>query len=83
MREFSEFLCRMEELALLGGRKRRTVTWSLNPPAVPHFGGTWERLVQSSKRALRFVLIEQTLTDDTLFTTLIQVQKLLNGRPLT
>ncbi|XP_057372209.1 uncharacterized protein LOC130693104 [Daphnia carinata] len=83
VREFSECLRRMEQLAIRDGRKRRTVTWSFNPPAAPHFGGTWERLVQSSKRALRFVLNEQTLTDDTLVTTLIQVEKLLNGRPLT
>lgn len=83
VREFSECLRRMEQLAIKDGRKRRTVTWSFNPPAAPHFGGTWERLVQSSKRALRFVLNEQTLTDDTLVTTLIQVEKLLNGRPLT
>ena len=63
--------------------QRRNVTWSFNPPATPNFGGAWEGLVQSSKRALNFVLNEQTLTDDILSTALVQVEKLLNGRPLT
>jgi hypothetical protein len=83
VREFAECLQRMDQLALRDGRKRRNVTWSFNPPSAPHFGGVWERLVQSSKRALDFVFNEQTLTDDILMTAIVQVEKLLNGRPLT
>ncbi|XP_046643169.1 uncharacterized protein LOC124328443 [Daphnia pulicaria] len=83
VREFSECLQRMDQLTVLDGVKRRNVTWSFNPPAAPHFGGAWERLVQSSKRALQFILNEQTLTDDILSTALVQVEKLLDGRPLT
>ncbi|XP_045028561.1 uncharacterized protein LOC123471391 [Daphnia magna] len=33
VREFSECLRRMEQLAIQDGRKRRTVTWSFNPPS--------------------------------------------------
>jgi hypothetical protein len=38
--------------------------------------------VQSLKRALRFVVTEQTLSDDTVQTALVQVEKLLKGYPL-
>lgn len=31
---------------------KRDVTWKFNPPASPHFGGVWESLVHSAKRAL-------------------------------
>ena len=62
---------------------RRGVSWNFNPPAAPHFGGSWERMVQSAKRALTLILNEQTLTDEILVTALTKVESLLNGRPLT
>ena len=59
------------------------IQWHFNPPASPHFGGAWERLVQSAKRALNSVAAKQRVTDETLLTFLAEVESLLNGRPLT
>ena len=46
-------------------------------------GGVWERLVGSVKRAVRMVVGENILTDEVLHTLLIEVESMLNGRPLT
>lgn len=61
----------------------RGVKWFFNPPAAPHFGGVWERMVRSAKRALIVVLNGQTPTDEIFSTLFAQVSNLLNDRPLT
>ena len=50
---------------------------------LPHFGGVWERLVQSAKRALKVVAGKECVNDETLLTFMAKVESLLNGRPLT
>lgn len=59
------------------------IQWHFNPPTSPHFGGAWERLVQSAKKALNAVAAKQLVTDETLLTFLTEVESLLNSRPLT
>ena len=59
------------------------VEWRFSPPASPHFGGSWERLIKSAKTAIRGVLNERTLTDEILLTVMSGVTALLNARPLT
>ena len=59
------------------------VQWHFNPPSSPHFGGSWERLVQSAKRALKAVAGKQCVNDETLLTFMAEVESLMNGRPLT
>ena len=59
------------------------VQWHFNPPTSPHFGGAWERLVQSTKRVLKIIAGEQLVTDETLLTFFAEVESLLNSRPLT
>ena len=81
--ELEDCLRRLDQSKITDQLGQRGVTWNFNPPAAPHFGAAWERLVRSAKRALQFVLRQQTLTDEILATALKQVQCLLNGRPLT
>ena len=57
--------------------------WHFNPPSSPHFGGTWERLIQSAKRALKAVVGKQCANDETLLTFMAEVESLMHGRPLT
>lgn len=63
--------------------KRRSINWRFSPPSAPHFGGAWERLVQSSKGALRAILQDRAVSDEVLITVFSEVMSLLNGRPLT
>ncbi|XP_065193035.1 uncharacterized protein LOC135824232 [Sycon ciliatum] len=59
------------------------ITWSFNPPAAPHMGGAWERLVGSIKTALHAILKECHPKEETLLTALAEAEALVNSRPLT
>ncbi|KAL9977438.1 hypothetical protein ACROYT_G014841 [Oculina patagonica] len=59
------------------------IQWVFNPPAAPHMGGVWERLVRSCKKALNVVLQNQVLTDEVLLTAFAEVAWVVNSRPLT
>lgn len=50
------------------------IRFQFNPPAAPHFGGTWEREVRSIKASLRVVLKEQVIPEPVLLTLLIEVK---------
>ena len=58
-------------------------TWKLNPPYGPHFGGIWERLIQTAKRTLLIVLGSRRLSLDVFRTILVETEAILNSRPLT
>ena len=57
-------------------------TWKFNPPSAPHFGGKWEAGVKSVKFHLRRVIGETLLTYEEFSTLLIQIEAVLNSRPL-
>ena len=61
----------------------KEIAWMFNPPAAPHMGGAWERLVRSVKTALKAVLKEQVPADETLHTLFVEAEALVNSRPLT
>ncbi|XP_035990660.1 uncharacterized protein LOC118562391 [Fundulus heteroclitus] len=58
------------------------IEFCFNPPSAPHFGGTWEREVRSVKTALKVVLKEQTVPEAVLRTVLVEVEGILNAKPL-
>ncbi|XP_065095682.1 uncharacterized protein LOC135717496 [Ochlerotatus camptorhynchus] len=60
-----------------------TTSWRFNPPASPHMGGCWERLIQSVKKVLASVKPQRVPTEEVLRSYLIQVENVVNSRPLT
>lgn len=60
----------------------RKLTWSFIPPKAPHQGGLWEAGVKSAKYHLHRVLGESHLTYEEMNTLLIQIEAILNSRPL-
>ena len=59
------------------------VEWRLNPPAAPHFGGVWERLVSMIKRAFLLNLGSDRLSRYLFATIVAETEAILNSRPLT
>ncbi|XP_055625252.1 uncharacterized protein LOC129767955 [Toxorhynchites rutilus septentrionalis] len=61
-----------------------STTWKFIPPAAPHMGGAWERLVRSVKVAIGSVLNVLRKPDDETFETIIlEAEGMINSRPLT
>lgn len=59
------------------------IVWHFIPPRSPHFGGLWEAGVKSVKYHLKRVISLTPLTYEDMYTVLIQIESILNSRPLT
>ncbi|CAH8656984.1 unnamed protein product [Dicrocoelium dendriticum] len=60
----------------------RNCEWIFNPPYASHRGGAWERLIRSIRTILRVILGNRLVNDEILQTTLVEVERILNQRPL-
>ncbi|XP_063547169.1 uncharacterized protein LOC134754760 [Cydia strobilella] len=73
----------LDEESLRAAALNNQVLWTFIPPASPHWGGAWERLIRTVKRSLRVILKERAPRDETLSSLLAEVEGIVNGRPLT
>ncbi|KAB0797074.1 hypothetical protein PPYR_08068 [Photinus pyralis] len=58
------------------------IQWNFIAPGAPHMGGLWESNIKSVKSHLLKIVGDQLLTYEELNTLLIQIECLLNSRPL-
>lgn len=63
--------------------KYHPIDWKFNPPCAPHFGGVFEALIKSAKKAIKAILGDADVTDEELHTAICGVERLLNSRPIT
>lgn len=61
---------------------KENIKWSFNPPSASHFGGLYEAGIKSVKTHFSRVIGSQCLTYEEMNTLLIQIESLLNSRPL-
>ena len=73
----------LDQEKIIGRLTPLGITWHFNPPAAPHMGGCWERLVRSVKTALKSTLKQQAPREEVLLTLLNEAESLINSRPLT
>ncbi|XP_004536790.1 uncharacterized protein LOC101453778 [Ceratitis capitata] len=64
-------------------RKYPEIEWKFIPPASPHMGGAWERMVRSIKSVLMDILPRGALREEVLRAALADVENIINMRPLT
>ena len=58
--------------------------WTFIPPASPHMGGSWERMVRSIKTVLyQIISPDHKLNDERLHNLFLEVESIINSRPLT
>ncbi|XP_050076085.1 uncharacterized protein LOC126563480 [Anopheles maculipalpis] len=58
------------------------IDWSFIPPRSPHFGGIWEAGVKQVKHHMKRIVGDRKLSYEELYTTLTQIEGVLNSRPL-
>ena len=63
--------------------QQRGLEWKFIPPGTPHYGGVWERMVALVKRHLQVVLEKEALHFDVLNTSIVEIESIINRRPLT
>ncbi|XP_018304733.1 uncharacterized protein [Mycetomoellerius zeteki] len=59
------------------------IQWHFIPPRAPNFGGIWEASVRSFKAHFKRVVGTTILTIDEMQTLSIQIEAILNSRPIT
>ena len=82
-REMQRWLPRVDQTIVADRLATHGVRWQFNPPYASHRGGVWERMIRSIRRTLLGVCGQQLMNDETLSTVLIEVERILNDRPLT
>ena len=61
---------------------KHSIKWRYNLPRAPWWGGMFERMVRSTKRCLRKTIGLRKLTYEELCTILLEVEAVINNRPL-
>lgn len=61
----------------------KKINWHFIPPRAPHHGGLWEAAVKSAKRHLVRITKDAHLKYEELETLLVQIEAIMNSRPLT
>nr|XP_012234877.1 PREDICTED: uncharacterized protein LOC105679424 [Linepithema humile] len=59
------------------------INWHFIPPRAPHMGGLWEAAVKAAKFHIKRIIGEASLRYDEFLTLLVQIEAILNSRPLT
>ncbi len=81
--KFRELFASWNGIQLEEGFLKLIISWTFNLPGVPLIREVCEHLVRPCKKAMRNILLFQTLKEEQLRTIICSVEHLFNNRPLT
>ena len=79
--ELCELICKDSKVQ--ASITNRGIKWIFNPPYAPHFGGVFEIMIKSAKRAIVAILNNADVKDEELMIAFSGAEALINSRPLT
>lgn len=82
LKEVYEFLSQQKE-TIQEELTKQKIDWQFIPPRAPNFGGLWESAVKSIKKYFYAVTKGLMLTLEECYTLLVEIEAVLNSRPLT
>jgi Family of unknown function (DUF5641) len=82
-RELREAIQQLNNPEFREGLVTESIECLFIPPASPHMGGAWERMIGTVIRALLTVMAHQRMNDEILLTVFAEVESIINNRPLT
>ena len=59
--------------------KHHRIDWKFNPLSAPHFGGVFEALIKSAKKAIKAILRDTDIKDEELHTAICGAERLVNS----
>ena len=59
--------------------KYHATEWKFNPPSPPHFGGVFEALIKSAKKAIKAILGDADVTNEELHLAICGAERLFNS----
>jgi transposase InsO family protein len=82
-KELEQGIANLNSTRVVGEMVDAGIDWWKSAPSCAHEGGVWERLIGSSKVAMRAILESRSINDEVLRTVFAEVTSFLNSRPLT
>ncbi|KAK6171954.1 hypothetical protein SNE40_018372 [Patella caerulea] len=82
-RELHELVQQLNIYTMIASTANQGVKWTFNPPISPHFGGAFESMIKSAKKAIYAILGNSDVTDEELLSAMTGAESLINSRPLT
>ncbi|XP_065084915.1 uncharacterized protein LOC135707112 [Ochlerotatus camptorhynchus] len=82
-KELMEALANVDNNKIMAEFTTASTSWSFNPPASPHMGGIWERMIQTVKKVLAEIKPKRLPTDEVLKNLMAEIENVVNSRPLT
>ena len=82
-RELKDALSKVDQKKIINELNENRIRWMFNPPKSSWMSGAMEAPVEITKRCLKAVVKDRLLHEDQLHTLLLEIESIVNSRPLT